>query len=246
MHSILAGKHVLITGATGDIGQAIAKALWDLGATVHLTGRNVDRLTAMVRLFQEDRVHMYPCDLGSAEGPKHLLQSVLAHHSIDILINNSGITKDNVSLRISQEDWDSVLHMNLTVPFMLSQGVLSGMIKQRWGRIINITSVVGHKGNAGQANYVSSKAGLSGLTKTLALEVASRGVTVNSVAPGFIETAMTKDLSETVRSAIMDATPCKCMGVPEDVAYVVQFLARPESKFITGQTLHVNGGMYMI
>lgn len=245
MEPILSGKHVLITGATGDIGQAIAKTLWELGADVHLTGRNVARLNSMVAFFQEERVHIHPCDLSDSEGPSTLLKAVLAHNPIDILVNNSGITKDQLSLRISSTDWNEVLHMNLTVPFFLSQGVLPGMMKQRWGRIINITSVVGHKGNAGQANYVASKSGLSGLTKTLALEVASRGITVNSVAPGFIETAMTKDLSDGVRSAIIDTTPCKCIGVPEDVAYVVQFLARPESKFITGQTLHVNGGMYM-
>jgi 3-oxoacyl-[acyl-carrier protein] reductase len=245
MEPILSGKHALITGATGDIGRAIAHTLWDLGATLHLTGRNLERLTDMMTLWQEERVHIYPCDLGEAEGSSTLLKAVLAQNQMNILVNNSGITKDNLSLRISPTDWNAVLHMNLTVPFLLSQGVLPGMMKQRWGRIINITSVVGHKGNAGQSNYVASKSGLSGLTRTLALEVASRGVTVNSVAPGFIETAMTKDLSEAVRSAIVESTPCKCIGLPEDVAYVVQFLARPESKFITGQTLHVNGGMYL-
>lgn len=246
MKDILSGKHALITGATGDIGRAIAQALWDLGVTVHLTGRNVERLADMAALFQGERVHVYACDLSEQEAPHTLIKSVLANNPVDILVNNSGITKDNLALRIAQADWNAVVHMNLTVPFLLSQVILPGMMKKRWGRIINITSVVGHKGNAGQANYVASKAGLCGLTKTLALEVASRGVTVNAVAPGFIETAMTKNLSETVRSAIVDTTPCKCIGVPEDVAYVVQFLARPESKFITGQTLHVNGGMYMV
>lgn len=238
----LAEKHILLTGATGDIGIAIAKRLWDLGGVLHLTGRNTERLEFFAEQWGE-RVHIYTYDL--ERGVADLLKEVTARASVDILINNSGVTKDGLVLRMPHEDWDSVLKLNLTVPFLLSQGVVSGMMKKRWGRIINITSVVGHKGNAGQANYVASKAGLCGFTKTLALEIASRGITVNAIAPGFIETAMTRGLSEEVRRAILDNTPCKNIGTPEDVAYAVQFLASPESKFITGQTLHVNGGMYM-
>ena len=241
----LAEKHCLITGATGDIGAAIANRLWQQGAILHLTGRNVQRLEAL-KLLLNERAYIYCYDLSVEESPQALLQDVLANsQSIDILINNSGITKDNLALRMPYQDWDSVLRLNLSVPFLLSQGVLSGMVKKRWGRIINITSVVGHKGNVGQCNYTASKAGLYGMTKTLALEVAARGVTVNAVAPGFIQTTMTAGLSEQVRTSILEHTPCKFMGSTEDVAYAVQFLVHPDARFITGQTLHINGGMYM-
>ncbi|PPE03751.1 3-oxoacyl-ACP reductase FabG [Holospora curviuscula] len=243
--AFLAQKHCLITGATGGIGTAIAHRLWNLGATLHLTGRNAGRLEALTALLH-DRVHSYCYDLSLEGAPRALLKDVLTRaQEIDILVNNGGIAKDNLALRMTDQDWDSVVHLNLAVPFILSQGVLSGMLKKRWGRIINITSVVGHKGNAGQCNYSAAKAGLWGMTKALSLEVATKGVTVNAVAPGFIETAMTAGISDKIRASILEHTPCKFMGSPEDVAYVVQFLANPEARFITGQTVHVNGGMYM-
>ncbi|ETZ07724.1 3-oxoacyl-[acyl-carrier-protein] reductase FabG [Holospora obtusa F1] len=238
-------KHCLITGATGGIGLAIAECLWELGGTIHLTGRNVERLKYLESLWNE-RVHVYCHDLSVKESAQLLLKEVFSKtSSIDVLVNNSGVTKDNLALRMTDHDWDSVVYLNLSVPFFLSQGVLSGMLKKKWGRIINITSVIGHKGNAGQCNYSATKAGLCAMTKSLALEVASRGITVNSVAPGFIETAMTHSLSQDAKSKILEHTPCKLMGSPEDVAYAVEFLVTPKARFITGQTIHVNGGIYM-
>ncbi|ETZ04529.1 MULTISPECIES: 3-oxoacyl-ACP reductase FabG [Holospora] len=243
--NFLSGKNCLITGATGGIGMAIAHRLWNLGGTIHLTGRNLEKLELLKSLWSS-RVHIYRHDLGTQKSWKILLEEVSSHASnVDVLVNNSGITKDGLALRMKDQDWEDVIHLNLSVPFFLSQGVISGMLKNKWGRIINITSVIGHKGNPGQCNYAASKAGLCGMTKSLALEVASKGITVNAVAPGFIETAMTQGLLQEARNSILEHTPCKFMGTPEDVAYAVQFLVSPEAKFITGQTLHVNGGMYM-
>ncbi len=239
-------KSALITGASGGIGAAIARALHKAGATVALHGTRLEPLEALAGELGE-RVHVTPADLGDAEAlaalPKQALEAM---GGLDILVNNAGITRDNLFMRMSDDEWDAVIAVNLGAAARLSKAVLRGMMKARWGRIIQITSVVGHTGNPGQGNYAAAKAGLVGMSKSLAAEVASRGVTVNCVAPGFIETAMTDKLNEEQKGRIMGAIPAGRMGTPEDVAGAVLYLATPEAAYVTGQTLHVNGGMAML
>ncbi|MGR3757465.1 MAG: 3-oxoacyl-[acyl-carrier-protein] reductase [Tranquillimonas sp.] len=242
----LTGKSALITGASGGIGAAIARALHGAGATVGLSGTRTEPLE---RLAGElgDRAHVLPCDLSDAaavaELPKRAAEAMGA---VDILVNNAGITRDNLFLRMSDEEWQSVLDVNLTAVMKLSKGVLRGMMKARWGRIVNISSVVGATGNPGQGNYAAAKAGMVGMSKSLAYEVASRGVTVNAVAPGFVATAMTDKLNEDQKTGILGQVPMGRMGTPEEIAAAVLYLASMEAGYVTGATLHVNGGMAMI
>jgi len=243
----LSGKNALITGAGGGIGKAIARALHKQGANIVLADI-ID--TGIKELQQElkDRVTLLPClDISVEENTVKLIDIVEKDlGSVDILINNAGITKDNISIRMDKKDWDDVISINLTTPFLLSKYALSKMMKRRWGRIINIASVVGVMGNYGQSNYSASKGGLIALTKTLAREFAQRGITVNSVAPGFIETKMTSVLPEDQKKMLLSNIPLGKMGTPEDVANAVLFLAAKESEYITGQTINVNGGMVMV
>lgn len=241
----LSGKTVLVTGASGGIGGEIAKVLHGAGATVGLSGTRVDPLEAMASSLG-DRAHILPCNLSDAAAVADLpKQAADAMGSVDILVNNAGITRDNLFMRMSDEEWQSVLDVNLSAVFKLSKGVMRGMMKARWGRIINIGSVVGSSGNPGQGNYAAAKAGLIGMSKSLAFEVASRGITVNTVSPGFIETAMTDKLTEDQKSAILTQIPAGRMGAPEEIAAAVLYLASPEAAYVTGATLHVNGGMAM-
>lgn len=240
------GKNALVTGASGGIGGAIAKALHGAGATVTLSGTRIEPLEALAAELG-DRVHVLPCNLSDGEAVKALPKAAAeAMGSLDILVNNAGITKDNLFMRMSDEEWDTVLDINLTSTMRLCRGALRGMMKARWGRIINISSVVGTTGNPGQANYAASKAGMVGMSKSLASEVASRGITVNCVAPGFITTAMTDKLSDAQKAGIMGAIPAGRMGDADEIAAAVLYLASPEAAYTTGQTLHVNGGMAMI
>ncbi len=242
----LTGKTALITGASGGIGGAIAKALHGAGATVALSGTRVEPLQALAAELG-DRVHVLPCNLSDAEAVNALpKQATEAMGSVDILVNNAGITKDNLFMRMSDEDWASVIEVNLTSTMRLCKGVVRGMMKARWGRIINISSVVGTTGNPGQANYAASKAGMVGMSKSIAYEVASRGITVNCVAPGFITTAMTDKLNEEQKAGILTQVPAGRMGEAEEIAAAVLYLASPEAGYVTGATLHVNGGMAMI
>jgi 3-oxoacyl-[acyl-carrier protein] reductase len=241
----LSGKTALVTGASGGIGGAIARSLHAQGASVALSGTRREALDALAAELNGAAV--LPCNLSDAEAVAKLPgQAEEALGGLDILVNNAGLTRDTLALRMKDEDWLTVLEVNLTAAFRLSRGVLKGMMKRRSGRIVNITSVVGVTGNPGQANYASSKAGLIGLTKSLAAEVASRGITVNSVAPGMIETAMTDALNEQQRERILANIPAERLGKPEDVAACVAFLASQEAGYVTGHTLHVNGGMAMI
>ena len=242
----LSGKTALVTGASGGIGGEIAKALHGAGATVGLSGTRVDPLEAMAAELGE-RAHVLPCNLSDAEAVANLpKQAVDAMGSVDILVNNAGITRDNLFMRMSDEEWQSVLDVNLSAVFKLSKGVMRGMMKSRWGRIINIGSVVGSSGNPGQGNYAAAKAGLIGMSKSLAFEVASRGITVNTVSPGFIETAMTDKLNDDQKSAILTQVPAGRMGEAEEIGAAVLYLASPEAGYVTGATLHVNGGMAML
>jgi len=242
----LDGKGALVTGASGDIGGAIARVLYQGGAKVALSGTRVERLEALAAELGE-RAFVTAADLGDGDALASLpgeAEKVIG--SLDILVNNAGLTRDVLAMRMKDEDWEQVLGVNLTAAFRLCRGCLRGMMKRRWGRIINITSIVGVTGNPGQANYAASKAGLIGMSKALAQEVASRGVTVNCVAPGFIKSAMTEALNETQQAAILARIPAGHMGRAEDVAAAVAYLAAEESQYVTGQTLHVNGGMAMI
>jgi 3-oxoacyl-[acyl-carrier protein] reductase len=242
----LTGKTALVTGASGGIGGAIARALHGAGATVALSGRRVE---AMEPLAAElgDRVHITPADLSSAEGTDKLAADAeAAMGGLDILVNNAGLTRDTLMMRMKDEDWQDVIDVNLTAAFRLSRAVLRGMMKKRYGRIIGITSIVGVTGNPGQANYAASKAGMIGMSKSLAQEVAARGVTVNCVAPGFIATAMTAELTDAQKEAIMGAIPAGRMGTSEEIAAAALYLASDEAAYVTGQTMHVNGGMAMI
>lgn len=241
----LGGKGALVTGASGAIGGAIARALHAQGARVVLSGRRRDSLEALAGELGAN-AHVTPCDLSDADAVGGLMAAAAeAAAGIDILVNNAGLTRDNLALRLKDEDWQTVLDVNLTAAFRLSRDALRPMMKQRWGRIINITSIVGVTGNPGQANYAASKAGMIGMAKSLAQEVASRGITVNCVAPGFIETPMTDALGEDQRSKLTQAIPSRRLGSAADVAACVIFLASPEAAYVTGQTLHVNGGMAM-
>ncbi|MCV6597115.1 MAG: 3-oxoacyl-[acyl-carrier-protein] reductase [Mangrovicoccus sp.] len=242
----LTGKRALITGASGGIGAEIARVLHGAGASVGLSGTRVAPLEALASELGE-RAYVLPCNLSDAEAVKALPKEASeAMGGVDILVNNAGITRDQLFMRMSDDDWATVLEVNLTSTMRLCRGVLRGMMKARWGRIINISSVVGATGNPGQGNYAASKAGVIGMSKSLAYEVASRGITVNAVAPGFIATAMTKDLTEDQKSNILGQIPTGRMGNPEEIAAAVLFLAAPEASYTTGATLHVNGGMAML
>jgi 3-oxoacyl-[acyl-carrier protein] reductase len=242
----LTGKTALVTGASGGIGAAIARALHGAGATVGLHGTRTEPLEQL-RAELGDRAHVLPADLSDPEALAALpKQAEAAMGSLDILVNNAGITRDNLFIRMSDDDFDSVIAVNLTSVARLTKSAIRGMMKARWGRIVNISSVVGATGSAGQANYAAAKAGMVGLSKALAAEFAGRGITVNCVAPGFIATAMTDKLSDDQKTAILGRIPAGRMGTPEEIAGAVLYLASPEAAYITGATLHVNGGMAMI
>ncbi|WP_353471930.1 3-oxoacyl-[acyl-carrier-protein] reductase [Salipiger sp. H15] len=242
----LTGKCALITGASGGIGGAIAKALHGAGATVGLSGTREAPLQELAAELGE-RVFVLPCNLSDPEAVAALpKQAADAMGAVDILVNNAGITRDNLFMRMSDDEWQSVIDVNLTANFKLCKGVLRGMMKARWGRIINISSIVGATGNPGQGNYAAAKAGLVGMTKSLAYEVASRGITANAVAPGFIETAMTDKLNDDQKAGIMAQIPAGRMGTAEEIAAAVLYLSSQEAAYVTGATLHVNGGMAML
>jgi 3-oxoacyl-[acyl-carrier protein] reductase len=242
----LTGKCALVTGASGGIGGSIARALYAQGAKVALSGTRVDPLNALAAELG-DRAFVTPCNLGDVDAVKALPgQASEAMGGLDILVNNAGITRDNLFMRMSDDDWQSVIDVNLTSTMHLMKAVMRPMMKKRFGRIINITSIVGVTGNAGQVNYAASKAGMIGMTKSYAQEIAARGITANCVAPGFIETAMTSELPESVVTNMLGSIPQGRMGNPEEIAATVAFLASDEASYITGQTMHVNGGMAMI
>jgi 3-oxoacyl-[acyl-carrier protein] reductase len=242
----LTGRKALVTGATGGLGEAIARTLHAQGATVGVHGTRREKLDALAAELG-DRVQVFPADLSDREAVRQLGQTAEAElGGVDILVNNAGITRDGLFVRMSDEDWDKVLEVNLGSAFRLTRELTHPMMRRRYGRIINITSVVGVTGNPGQANYCASKAGMIGFTKSLAQEIASRNVTVNCVAPGFIESAMTEKLNDKQKEAILGAVPMRRMGVGADIATAVLYLASAEAAYVTGQTLHVNGGMAMI
>jgi 3-oxoacyl-[acyl-carrier protein] reductase len=242
----LTGKTALVTGASGGIGGAIAKALHAQGATVGLNGRNVESLEKLGAELK-DRYVVLPGALDSAEAADALIKAAEEKMGqVDILVNNAGLTKDGLFMRMKDEDWQVVQDVNLTAPFRLIRSAIRGMMKRRWGRVINITSVVGVTGNPGQANYCASKAGMIGMTKSMAQEVANRGITLNCVAPGFIATAMTGALTDDQKAKINATIPAGDMGTPDDIAAACVYLASTEGKYVTGQTIHVNGGMAMI
>jgi len=242
----LTGKTALVTGASGGIGSAIAKTLHAQGATVALSGTRVEALETVAAELG-DRTHILPCNLGDNDAVDALpKQAAEAMGQLDILINNAGVTKDNIFIRMKDEEWDTVLAINLTASFRLARACMRGMMKRRWGRIISITSVVGAMGNPGQANYAASKAGVTGMTKSIAQEVASRNITVNCVAPGFIQTAMTDGLDESQQERVNAMIPMGRMGTGDEIAAATLYLSSEEAAYITGQTIHVNGGMIMI
>jgi len=242
----LTGRKALVTGASGGIGGAIARALHARGATVALSGTRLEPLEALAAELGE-RTHVLPCDLRDAAATDALVgQAEAAMGQLDILVNNAGLTRDGLAMRMRDEDWQAVLDVNLTSAFRLSRAALKGMMKRRHGRIVGITSVVGVTGNPGQANYAASKAGMIGMSKSLAAEVGSRGITVNCVAPGFIATAMTDVLKDEQRTALLGRIPAGRLGDVADIGASVVYLASDEASYVTGQTLHVNGGMAMI
>jgi len=242
----LSGKKALVTGATGGIGAEIAKALHAAGAVVAISGTRAEKLQSLADELG-DRVHVIAANLSDRASVDQLAKdAAAAMGTVDILVNNAGITKDNLAMRMKEDEWDSVMQVNLESSFRLIKGLMRGMMKSRWGRVVNITSVVGVTGNPGQANYCASKAGMIGMSKSLAAELASRGVTVNCVAPGFIGTPMTDVLTEDQKSAITAGIPSGELGEPADIAAAVLYLASSEAKYVTGQTLHVNGGLAMI
>jgi 3-oxoacyl-[acyl-carrier protein] reductase len=242
----LSGKTALVTGATGGIGGGIARMLHKQGATVGISGTRKEVLETLAAELGS-RVHVLPCNLSDAEDVEKLVPAAeAAMEKVDILVNNAGLNRDALFVRIKDEDWDKVLAVDLTAAFRLSRAAVYPMMRRRSGRIINITSIVGVTGNAGQANYTAAKAGLVGMSKSLAQEVAGRNVTVNCVAPGFVKSAMTDALGEKIREGILEKVPMKKLGTPEDVAACVVYLASDEAGWVTGQTFHVNGGMAMI
>lgn len=242
----LTDKNALVTGASGGIGGAIARALHAAGARVGLSGTRTEALDALAGELG-DGAFAVPADLSAADGAETLAKDAeAALGGIDILVNNAGLTRDQLAIRMSDEDWQTVLDVNLTAAFRLSRGCLRGMMKKRWGRIVSVTSIVGVTGNPGQANYAASKAALIGMSKSLAQEVASRNITVNCVAPGFIDTPMTESLSDEQKRNLTARIPAGRLGEPADVAGACVFLASDEASYVTGQTLHVNGGMAMI
>ncbi len=242
----LNGKLALVTGASGGIGRAIACALHGQGAEVGLSGRRRDALNEVAAELGE-RCHVLVSDLAEPTGAADLVSAAdEAMGQVDILINNAGMTKDTLAMRMKDEDWQSVLDVNLTAGFRLTRALLRGMLKRRFGRVVGITSIVGVTGNPGQTNYAAAKAGMIGMSKSLAQEVAERGITVNCIAPGFIETPMTDALSDEVKANLLGRIPMARLGQTDDIAAAACFLASDEAGYMTGQTLHVNGGMAMI
>lgn len=242
----LTGKKALVTGATGGIGAAIAKALHANGAIVALSGTRAGVLEE-VRSGLGERAYAVTCNLSDPDDIEKLIPAAQdAMDGLDILVNNAGITRDNLAMRMKDEDWQAVLDVNLTAAFTLTRNCMRTMMKQRWGRVINITSIVGVTGNAGQANYAASKAGLIGMSKSFAQEVASRNITINCIAPGFIATPMTDELNEKQRTAILASVPAGRLGHADEIGAGAAYLASEEAAYITGQTLHINGGMAML
>jgi 3-oxoacyl-[acyl-carrier protein] reductase len=242
----LSGRTALVTGASGRLGGAIARALHGQGAAVALSGTRRDALEALAAELK-DRAHPTPCDLSDPASAEALVPAAeAALGSLDILVNNAGLTRDNLFVRMKDEEWESVLAINLTAAFRLSRAALKGMLRRRFGRIINIASVVGVAGNPGQGNYAAAKAGMIGMSKALAIEVATRGITVNCIAPGFILSPMTDALDQKRRDAILASVPMGRLGAGEEIAAAAVYLASSEAAYVTGETLHVNGGMAMI
>jgi 3-oxoacyl-[acyl-carrier protein] reductase len=242
----LTGKVALVTGASGGIGNAIAKSLHAQGATVVVSGTRAEALEAL-KAELGARAHLVAANLADTASVEALPKTAeAAAGPIDILVNNAGVTRDNLFMRMKDEEWDQVIAINLTAAFRLSRAVIRGMMKKRWGRIVSITSIVGTTGNPGQASYAAAKAGLTGMTKSLAAEVASRNITVNCISPGFISTPMTDVLTDTQKEGLLGRIPSGHMGTPGDIAAATVYLASDEAGYVTGQTLHVNGGMAMI
>ena len=242
----LTGKNALITGASGGIGGEIARALHNAGATVGLSGTRIEPLEALAAELGT-RTHVLACNLRDVVEVDALpKQAIEAMGAVDILVNNAGITRDQIFMRMSADEWDEVINVNLTSTMRLCKGVIRGMMKTRWGRIVNVSSIVGATGNPGQANYAASKAGMVGMSKSIAYEVASRGITVNCIAPGFIATAMTDKLTDEQKDKINQQIPAGRMGTPEEIAAAALYLASVQAAYITGTTLHVNGGMAML
>ena len=240
----LSGKRVLITGASGGIGKELSKSFLEVGANIILSGTNINRLQSLKDDLNQE-CEVYECDLKNVEEINNLLNFLDGSGGVDVLINNAGKTEDNLLMRMTDEQWEDIMLINLTSVMRLTRGIIRGMIKKRWGRIINITSIVALTGNPGQSNYVASKSGLIGFSKSLASEVASRGITVNCIAPGFIKTNMTDKLNENQTSSILNRIPMNRIGIPIDICSSAIFLASSYSNYITGQTIHVNGGMFM-
>jgi 3-oxoacyl-[acyl-carrier protein] reductase len=242
----LTGKTALVTGASGGLGGAIARALYGQGATVALSGTRREALEALAGDLGS-RAHVLPCDLGDAAAVEALVPAAeAAMGSLDILVNNAGVTRDNLFMRMKDAEWDTVIAVDLTAAFRLSRACLKGMMRRRFGRIVSVTSIVGVTGNPGQGNYAAAKAGLIGMSKALAAEVASRGITVNCIAPGFISSPMTDVLNDKQRESILGSVPMGRLGAGADIGAAAVYLASEEAAYITGQTLHVNGGMAMI
>lgn len=241
----LTGKCALVTGASGGIGEAIARNLHRCGATLGISGTREEKLAGLAKELGA-RAHVLPCNLRDrAAVAKLAADAEEAMGQVDILVNNAGITRDNLFMRMTDEEWDDVIAVNLTSVFILTRGVLRGMMRRRYGRIVNIASISGMIGNPGQPNYAATKAGMIGMTKSLAREVATRGITANCIAPGFIETPMTSELTEKQVAAIANAIPASDFGKPDDIGAAAVYLASEESRYVTGHTLHVNGGMVM-
>ena len=241
----LTGKGAIVTGATGGIGEAIARKLHKAGANVVVTGTRADKLEALAAELG-DHVHVLPCNLSDREAIKKLAADAEEKvGTLDIVVNNAGLTKDNLFMRMTDEQWDDVIAVDLTAAFALSRAALRNMMRRRYGRIINITSVSAIIGNPGQANYAAAKAGMIGMTKSLAREVASRGITANCIAPGFITTPMTDGLGESILNEAKRHIPAGSFGTPDDIAVACLYLASDEASYMTGQTLHINGGMAM-
>ena len=240
----LSGKRVLITGASGGIGKELSKSFLEVGANIILSGTNINRLQSLKDDLNQE-CEVFECDLKNVDEINNLLNFLDGSGGVDVLINNAGKTEDNLLMRMSDEQWEDIMLINLTSVMRLTRGIIRGMIKKRWGRIINITSIVALTGNPGQSNYVASKSGLIGFSKSLASEVASRGITVNCIAPGFIKTNMTDKLNENQTSSILNRIPMNRIGIPIDICSSAIFLASSYSNYITGQTIHVNGGMFM-
>ena len=240
----LSGKRVLITGAAGGIGKELSKSFLEVGANIILSGTNINRLQSLKDDLNQE-CEVFECDLKNVDEINNLLNFLDGSGGVDVLINNAGKTEDNLLMRMTDEQWEDIMLINLTSVMRLTRGIIRGMIKKRWGRIINITSIVALTGNPGQSNYVASKSGLIGFSKSLASEVASRGITVNCIAPGFIKTNMTDKISEEYKNILISKIPMSRLGSGDDVSNTVAFLCSDMASYITGETIHVNGGMYM-